>query len=466
MEATDRDKPHSIGARVLEPVTLWDRVLRYGIFSLAASAILGFLFVIFRYVLYPVRVVLPPVAIAVVITYLLNPLVTRLEARGIRRGISVVLIYVVFLGVAGFLLSRVIPLVTHQVSAFVADLPRLLSRAAKNVNDFADKRGWDVHLKVCSPDEVACPKGYLSLERLVSENRDKITQFLGGVRSFAASALHVVINTIIGLVLSIYLLLDLPKIRQGFRNAIPARHRDEVAQVGEAVGRSVGNFFRGQLLVALFVGVASAIGLTLVKVPFAALVGMIAGIFNLVPLIGPFIGAVPAVILGLLSGEPIRALWGAVVLLIVQQIDNHIISPNVMGRTVKLHPITVMLSLLVAGTFAGIFGMLLVIPMVAAVKTISTHMWARRSVREAIAPVMVAEEDRRAAIVAQAAGEADEAALDGGDEPVPAVRGKASGGKTARRSTAAARSGSSSKPSRGSQASRSRTRSASRARKR
>jgi hypothetical protein len=169
---------------------------------------------------------------------------------------------------------------------------------------------------------------------------------------------------------------------------LPERRRDEIIGLAEKIGGALGGFFRGQLLVALFVGIASAVGLTMVKIPFAAVVGLIAGVFNLVPLIGPFIGAIPAVILGLLSGDPIRALWGALVLLLVQQIDNHIISPNVMGRTVKLHPITVMLALLAAGSLFGLFGMLLIIPGIAAVKAVAQHLWGKRAVREAIAEAM------------------------------------------------------------------------------
>jgi predicted PurR-regulated permease PerM len=456
MNAIERDKPMTLGSRILAPATLWDRVIRYGLFATALSAILAFLYVLFAYVMAPLRVVVVPLAIAIIISYLLNPLVTRLERRGIRRGVSVLLIYVLFLGVAGFLLSRVIPLIAHQVTAFITDLPRLMSRIANGVNEFADKRGWDFQLKVCSPDEVACPKGYLSLERLVSDNRDRITAFLGGVGSVVGSALHMLVNVILGLVLSVYLLIDLPKMKQSLRLAVPARNRAEVQEITEKIGRVLGSFFRGQLLVATFVGVASAIGLTWVKIPFAVLVGMVAGIFNLVPLIGPFIGAVPAVILGLLSGHPVRAAYAMLVLLAVQQIDNHIISPNVMGRTVKLHPITVMLSLLVAGTFAGIFGMLLVIPLVATVKMLASHMWTRRSVREAIAPVMVEEEDRRAAVVAEAAAAADEALLEGDGRRRPAAKSASAG----------ARSSSARKPSRGSQVSRSRSRSASTGRRR
>ena len=170
--------------------------------------------------------------------------------------------------------------------------------------------------------------------------------------------------------------------QRGLAALIPEPRRAEILDMGREVGRAVGGFFRGQLLVATFVGVASAIGLSLVKLPFAVLVGLTAGIFNLVPLIGPFIGAIPAVFIGLLSGHPIRALYAVLVLLVVQQIDNHLVSPTVMGRTVRLHPIVVMLSLLAGGAVAGVFGMLLVIPGVAAVKVVATHLMRNRRQEE------------------------------------------------------------------------------------
>ena len=208
------------------------------------------------------------------------------------------------------------------------------------------------------------------------------------MRSFAFGVIHILITLIIGIILSIYILLDMPKIQRALRNVLPEGRREEISGLAENVGNVLGSFFRGQLLVALFVGVASAVGLTVIGIPFAAVVGLIAGVFNLVPLIGPFIGAIPAVILALLSDQPIDALWAGLWLLTVQQIDNHIISPNVMARTVKLHPITVMLALLAAGSLFGLFGMLLIVPSIATVKMLAGHFWKKRSVREAIVAAM------------------------------------------------------------------------------
>jgi predicted PurR-regulated permease PerM len=324
-------------------------------------------------------------------------------------------------------------------------LPAYVQDVTDWVNKFAAKRGWDFKIDLTTE----------KIQQYVTDNREAIVGVLGGVRSFAFSVIHILITLIIGIILSIYILLDLPKIQRSVRAMLPENRRDEIVGLTEKIGGALGGFFRGQLLVAMFVGIASAALLTWpARIPFAIVVGLIAGVFNLVPLIGPFIGAIPAVILGLLSGDPKRAWIGALMLLLVQQIDNHIISPNVMGRTVKLHPITVMLALLAAGSLFGIFGMLLIIPTIAAVKAVAQHLWSKRTVRDALAeaypggetPAVFAESD---AVVSSV----DENGEDVVVEESTTVVKTAGDGKGGRRPRAKRR------PSRSSQASSSRKRS-------
>ena len=365
----------TFGERIIHPVSIWDRVVRWGVFCLALSAIVSVVIALFVFLILPLRVIFAPVALALVVVYMLNPLVSRLERRGIKRGFGVAIIYVAFIAVVSLALSLIVPIIARQITGFIGNLPSYVEDIRDYVNEFAAKRGWDFKIDLDRE----------KVQQYVVDNREQIIGVLGGVRSFAFSLIHILITLVIGIILSIYILLDLPKIQATVRSFFPEGRREEMSRLAERIGAVLGGFFRGQLLVATFVGVSSAVGLTIVKVPFAAVVGLIAGVFNLVPLIGPFIGAIPAVILGLLSGEPIRALYGALVLLAVQQIDNHIISPNVMGRTVKLHPITVMLALLAAGSLFGIFGMLLVIPLIAALKVVGQFMWEKRSIREAVA---------------------------------------------------------------------------------
>lgn len=358
------------GESDLEPITptgVGEWIRRAGAVSWSLIGVLILLYLFVREIAPIARVLLPPVAIALVVVYLLNPLVSALQNRGFRRGLAVAMVWLAFIAVITAILAAVIPVVARQISGLIDALPKYVEKATREINRLAERRGSSFRIHLTTEQVI----------KTVRENRETLVAFLGGVRSFATSVLHILIVVVLGAVLSIYLLVDLPKIKRALVAATPPRHRAEVSEISQKIGTALGGFFRGQFLVAAFVGVASAIGLTIVGLPFAVLVGLIAGIFNLVPLIGPFIGAIPAVAIAVLSGQPSKALWASLALLIVQQIDNHIVSPNVMGRTVKLHPITVMLGLLAGGTIAGILGMLVVVPSIAAAKILGQHAYAR-----------------------------------------------------------------------------------------
>jgi predicted PurR-regulated permease PerM len=179
-------------------------------------------------------------------------------------------------------------------------------------------------------------------------------------------------------VLALYLLIDLPDIQSDLLHLVPEAQRAEVADLGSKIGKAVGGFFRGQLFVALLVGLLSAAGFALIRLPFWLMIGAIAGFFNLVPLVGPFIGGGLGFFVGSVTGGVQLGLKAALVEFVVQQIDNHFISPNVMRRTVELHPVTVMLSIIAGGALGGFWGVLLVVPAVAVVKLVLGHLWATR----------------------------------------------------------------------------------------
>jgi predicted PurR-regulated permease PerM len=339
----------------------------------SAIGILILGYVVYRFVLIPVRVAFGPLLVAVVIVYLLNPIVSRLQSHGLPRIWGTSLTYVAFLAIVGTALRVLVPIVADQVSSFVSAVPGLLDRAQESFADAARRFGIDV--KATDTLASLSPQGQAG-------------SFISRIFSFTAGFLHAAVVFVLGAVLGFYLLVDLPKVQRAATAMVPLRRRTEVRSILEKIGRALGGYFRGQLLVAAFVGLASMIGLFVVGLPYWALVGAIAGLFNLIPLIGPFIGAVPALFIafttsatgGVLDLEPgwPMAIGASLALLIVQQIDNHIVSPNVLARTVKLHPVTVMLGLLIGGTLAGLVGMLLTVPVIASAKIVLLHLWDSR----------------------------------------------------------------------------------------
>lgn len=345
------------------------RAARGGIVAWSLIGLLVLFGAFFRFVIYPIRIIFPPLVLAMIVVYLLNPLVTRMERRGLSRVWGTLITYVVAFGIIGTLLSFLVPVVADQVEAFARQGPSLINEVTNGVRDIAGRLGIEI--------------------QQASTGGAGIVDFFGRLVSFTRGLFGVALVFIVGPILAFYLLVDLPKIKRGLRAMIPTRRRGEVESVMERIGRAIGGFFRGQLLVATFVGLASALALWIVGLPFWAVVGLISGLFNLIPLVGPFIGGFVAVVVafttdagggGLLNLEPgwPLALGAAVALLIVQQIDNHILSPNIVARTVNLHPVTVMLGLLAGGTLLGLWGMLLAVPVLATVKILGLHAWDTR----------------------------------------------------------------------------------------
>jgi predicted PurR-regulated permease PerM len=339
---------------------------------LVGVLILGYL--LYRYALRPVRIVVAPLLVAMVVVYLLNPIVSRLTDRGIRRGLATILTYVVFLGIMAIGLRFLIPVVAHQVSAFAKTVPDLLAKAQVSLTDTLHRLG----AKNVTTNE---------LFKSLSPTGDA-GSFISRIFSLTQSVLHILVVWALGMVLAAYLLIDLPKIQRGAMSLLPQARRQEVRSVLEQIGAALGGFFRGQLLVALFVGLSSMLGLYIVGLPYWALVGAIAGLTNLVPLIGPIIGAILALFVAFTTGSsegllhlhpgwPL-ALGSGFALLIVRLVDDYLISPNIVARTVKLHPVTVMLGLLVGGTLVGLPGMLLAVPTIAAIKIVLLHFWDTR----------------------------------------------------------------------------------------
>lgn len=351
------ERPH-------HPEHLGDRLRRWGLVAWSTIGIL-LLGAVSVWALMQVQVIFPPLVLALVTIFLLNPLVSRLERSGLNRILGSCLGYIVFFVVLSVVLFFLIPVLVDQGQAFVRDFPRTVDRVA------------EVGGRVSAWAEEQFGVG-VDLEAWLGANQAILRDALGTLGGILRTTAEIVVFVVIGLVVGFYLLIDLPRLKRSLLRLAPPHRRDEVVDVASKVGRAMGGFFRGQLLVALLVGVLSAMALRIVGLPYWLVVGMIAGFFNLIPMVGPFIGGIPAVLIAAAFLTPWHILYVVVALTIVQQIDNHFVSPNVMRWAVRLHPVTVMLSLLAGAALAGFSGMLLAVPVVASVKVVAAHLWRTR----------------------------------------------------------------------------------------
>lgn len=323
----------------------------------------------------PLGVVVAPLALAGLIVYLLNPAVTALARRRVPRLLATAVAYLLGIGVVAGSLTLVGPIVAEQAGAFLNQVPDILTGIQEALNSQLRRMGLPAFLEF----DLGDTDTQQAIAAWFAENREQLLTLLGAAGSVLTRAFHLLLVVVLAPMLAFYALVDWPNISAGFRRLVPPDHRTEIVDVGERIGVMVGAYFRGQLLVAAFVGVATSIGLAIVGLPFWALVGLTAGLFNLVPLIGPFVGGLIGVVIALTVGGGLgQAIAVVIVMVLVQQVDNHVITPNIMARTVRVHPITVILALLVAGTMFGILGMFVAIPAVAAVKLVTMYVLVTR----------------------------------------------------------------------------------------
>ncbi len=311
-----------------------------------------------------VAVIFPPLILAGAIVFILNPFISLLQRRGIPRVAGVALTYLGFLGVVVIIGLIMFPAIHDQQQNLSERWPTIRTKMERWVDD----RGASLKGTPLEFDRQRITDAFSSTDVSVRDQLDRVAEV--GVRVF-----HILLVLILTPIFAFYLLVDLPHLKRVAEGLIPDGARPEVLVLARRMNAAVGGFFRGQLVVALIVGILASLGLLIIGLPFWLLIGMLAGLFNMIPLVGPYIGGVPALVIALTTREPITAVWVVVVMVAVQQIDNHFISPVVMHRVVKLHPVLVMLALLLGGTLGGFFGLLVAVPTTAVLKIRLGHLW-------------------------------------------------------------------------------------------
>lgn len=344
-----------------------DPFLRWGARAWAAVGMLLVAYLLLR-VIDLVSVVLTPLLVAGIVVFLLNPLVSLLHRRGVPRLLGTTVAYLVVLGglVGGSLWLAVPPLV-EQVRSAVEALPTDVAGVEAQAEELAREFGVDLDVDVTAVQEW------------IVDNRETLLGSLTGVGAATADLLVVLALSLIGLVAAFYLLVDLPRLRRVAVAVVPPARREEAGTLGMEVAGTVGGFLRGQILVAAFVGVATTLAMLLLGLPLWLFVGLVAGVTNLVPFVGPFVGGLLAIGIALANGEPLLALWALLAIVAIQQVESSIVAPLVVGRTVELHPLVVLLAVLIGGSIAGILGLLVAVPLAASARVLFRHVWLARS---------------------------------------------------------------------------------------
>ena len=356
-----------------EPSASYERLRRLGITSWSIAGV-ALVVAGIVWLLYLLRILWPPLVLAGAVVYLMSPLVDRMQKWRIHRLVGSFVSYLLFLGLGVLFGFLVVPIIGDQLAEFSDQIPQLVDDIGVFLVDLGERLGLS----------VGAGSALETLQEWLSDftNQENIQQMLSQVGTFARAGLDVLIILALGPVLAFYILVELPGFKERSRLLVPERARPEVVHVVSQVARVVGGFVRGQLLVALIVGILSSVGLALLGVPFWLLIGLIAGFLNVIPFIGPFAGGFLAAVVSLVFRDVPTALWSVVMFTAVQQFDNHVISPNVLRSRVQLNPVFILLALLLGSSIGGFFGLLVAVPVAAAVRVIVGHLWRTRVLGE------------------------------------------------------------------------------------
>ena len=338
-----------------------------------AAAILGV-------VLYAGREALGPFIVGLLLVYLFAPPVERLARLGLPRSLAILLVYTAaVLLVVGGLNLTLRPLV-DQARLFASDLPGLVERLRDELERIGGiYQGLELPAGIREAVDEWLAKlaaGDIGFDPVV------LLPVLRATTGFLATAFAFLIVP----VWAFYLLKDRPSLVRAFQASVPVEWRPDVDAVIAIVGRVFGSWIRGQVFLGLAVGVATFVGLLILGAVvdpifsrFAVLLAVIAGLLELLPIIGPIIAAVPAILLAATAG--VEAAGVALLLYVgIQQLENNLLVPKIQGEATDLHPSAVMLALVIGGAVGGLLGAILALPIAAAARDISRHLFHRLSV--------------------------------------------------------------------------------------
>ncbi|OZS76851.1 AI-2E family transporter [Tetzosporium hominis] len=311
------------------------------------------------------RTIFLPLLIGGVLFYLARPLVKLIEKKGMPRWGSITTVILILLALIAGFTSVVGPALTKQINDAVDNGPAIVKEVEAMTEYVLEQR-----------------------DRLPEAMQKSIQDAVGRANEFAVSGGTLLINFFQGLFQGIFMLVLVPffliymlKDHEKFAPFVAKFFRGErktwIRKTLADIDETLKTYIQGQLLVSFLVGVMLLIGYWIIDLDYALLLALFGMLTNVIPFLGPYLAVIPAMIIAFIQ-DPIMAVWVAIIMLVAQQIESNLITPNVMGKSLDIHPLTVITIILSAGSLAGLWGIILAIPAYAVVKSILQNIYAHR----------------------------------------------------------------------------------------
>ena len=331
---------------------------------------LGLLFLAVRLIPY-IQSLFVSLGISFIFAFLLNPIVDRMESRGVNRGAAVIIIFIIFFSMIGIFTRLFIPAFSQEIKS--------IAQFVQNEN----------------PDSIVEKLQIILAERIPALQKPEIAHSV-------STKLHVLIQVLLKksatLVLSIassfiliitipfitfFMLKDGRKFKKWIIQMIPNRYFEMSLNLMHKSGEKLGSYIRGQLMVSTVIGTLSVIAMFILHIPYFFIIGVIAGLANMIPYFGPWVGAMPGITVAFMETGSMGSVVAVIIAFaVIQLLDNVLVSPLIVSRSVQIHPLLVILVLLVGSSLAGILGMLIAVPVFAVIQVIIREVvWAFKNYR-------------------------------------------------------------------------------------
>ncbi|MEG0378148.1 MAG: AI-2E family transporter, partial [Eubacterium sp.] len=307
-----------------------------------------------------------PFLLAIILAYLLNPMVRMFERKGLKRGISVLLVCIIVLLILFVLLMSFVPSLITRITQMVSSIPQMIKEIqnySEQITDFIAKYNASDFSK------------YVNLEETLTKFASMFAVLLQNLSNAIIANSGQIMNIVIVPLVVVLLLLDKELFINALMYLIPINTRNQVKKMFCDIDMVIGGFIRGQGLMSIIAGILTGVGAYLMGLPYAPIIGVVAGVTTMIPYFGPAVGMVVICVMALLS-SPILMIYILIWMAIVQVICGNLLAPALMSGNVGLHPVVIIFSIFFFGAMFGGFGMILAVPMMGTIKVVLKYLIA------------------------------------------------------------------------------------------
>ncbi|MNI11698.1 pheromone autoinducer 2 transporter [compost metagenome] len=314
------------------------------------------------------KTILLPIILTGVVFYLLNPIVNLLEQKNVKRIYSILILYLLIIAILTLLILTVIPLIREQILSLINNFPTYSQEIETR---FEQLVGGDFFNRIQQTSGI-------NSDELIKDISEKATAILQNVWTRLGGFVGAVSETLLAIVtvpfILFYLLKDGKKLGPFILGFVPTSLSEQTKKVMAEMNHQISSYIRGQIVISFCIGLLLYIGYLIIGLEYSLVLAVIAACTSIVPYLGPVIAITPALIVAMVT-SPVMLLKMVAVWTIVQLIEGKFISPQIMGRTLQIHPITIIFVILTAGNLFGVAGIILAVPGYAVIKVIASHLF-------------------------------------------------------------------------------------------